>query len=79
VQNRAYFGEQDCTALDYVAVTIAGFDLMSVATVRLAQQRGIGPAHLDDMRVFGEHVQQLVLEDFKKRRQLTRFRESLPF
>jgi len=57
---------KSCTALDYVAVTIAGFDPMSVATVRLARQRGIGPARLDDIRVFGEHVQKLVLEDFKK-------------
>ena len=57
---------KSCTALDYVAVTIAGFDPMSVPTVRLAQERGAGPARLEDIRILGEQVQPLVMEDFKK-------------
>ncbi|MGZ8931837.1 MAG: DUF362 domain-containing protein [Halobacteriota archaeon] len=57
---------KSCTALDYVAVTIAGFDPMSVPTVRLAQERGVGPARLEDVRIYGEWVQPLVVEDFEK-------------
>ena len=57
---------KSCTALDYVAVTIAGFDPMSVPTVRLAQERGVGPARLEDVRIYGERVQPLVMEDFEK-------------
>ncbi|MGZ8874957.1 MAG: 4Fe-4S binding protein [Halobacteriota archaeon] len=57
---------KSCTALDYVAVTIAGFDPMSVPTVRLAQERGVGPARLEDVRIYGERVQPLVVEDFEK-------------
>jgi len=57
---------KSCTALDYVAVTIAGFDPMSVPTVRLAQERGAGPARLEDIRILGEQVQPLVMEDFEK-------------
>jgi uncharacterized protein (DUF362 family)/NAD-dependent dihydropyrimidine dehydrogenase PreA subunit len=57
---------KSCTALDYVAVTIAGFDPMSVPTVRLAQERGIGPARLEDVRIYGERVRPLIMEDFEK-------------
>jgi uncharacterized protein (DUF362 family)/NAD-dependent dihydropyrimidine dehydrogenase PreA subunit len=57
---------KSCTALDYVAVTIAGFDPMSVPTVRQAQERGVGPARLEDVRIYGERVQPLVMEDFEK-------------
>jgi len=57
---------KSCTALDYVAVTIAGFDPMSVPTVRLAQERRVGPARLEDVRIYGERVQPLVVEDFEK-------------
>lgn len=57
---------KSCTALDYVAVTIAGFDPMSVPTVRLAQERRVGPARLEDVRIYGERVQPLVMEDFEK-------------
>ena len=57
---------KSCTALDYVAVTIAGFDPMSVPTVRLAQERRVGPARLEGVRIYGERVQPLVVEDFEK-------------
>ncbi len=57
---------KSCTALDYVAVTIAGFDPMSVPTVRLAQERGVGPSRLEDVRVLEEQVQPLIIEDFEK-------------
>jgi uncharacterized protein (DUF362 family)/NAD-dependent dihydropyrimidine dehydrogenase PreA subunit len=57
---------KSCTALDFVAVTIAGFDPMSVPTVRLAQERGVGPARLEDVRIDEERVQPLIMEDFEK-------------
>ena len=57
---------KSCTALDYVAVTIAGFDPMSVPTVKMAQERGIGPARLEDIELFGEQVEPLIMRDFEK-------------
>lgn len=57
---------KSCTALDYVAVTIAGFDPMTVPTVRLAKERGVGPDHLEDVTIYGEQVEPLVMENFEK-------------
>jgi ferredoxin len=57
---------KSCTALDYVAVTIAGFDPMSVPTVKLAHERGVGPARLEDIQLFGEVVEPLIMGDFEK-------------
>ncbi len=57
---------KSCTALDYVAVTIAGFDPISVPTVKLAQERGVGPARLEDIELFGEPVEPLIMGDFEK-------------
>lgn len=61
------------TALDYVAVTIAGFDPMQVSTVKLAHERGIGPESLTDVTVYGEEVKPLILEDFKMPKIMMRF------
>jgi len=57
---------KSCTALDYAAVTIAGFDPMSVPTVKLAHKRGVGPTRLEDIELFGEQIEPLIMGDFKK-------------
>jgi hypothetical protein len=57
---------KSCTALDYVAVTIAGFDPTSVSTVKLAQERGVGPARLEDIKLFREQVEPVIMGDFEK-------------
>jgi uncharacterized protein (DUF362 family)/NAD-dependent dihydropyrimidine dehydrogenase PreA subunit len=57
---------KSCTAMDYVAVTIAGFDPMSVPTVKMANERGIGPSSLTEITTFGEKVEPLIMKDFKK-------------
>ncbi|WP_174591788.1 DUF362 domain-containing protein [Methanocella conradii] len=57
---------KSCTALDYVAATIAGFDPMSVPTIKKAYERNIGPADLKDIQVYGEKVEPLIIKDFKK-------------
>jgi len=57
---------KSCTALDYVAVTIAGFDPMAVPTVKLAEQRGSGPAHLEEIQLFGPQIEPLIMGDFEK-------------
>jgi uncharacterized protein (DUF362 family)/NAD-dependent dihydropyrimidine dehydrogenase PreA subunit len=57
---------KSCTALDYVASAIAGFDPLSVPTVKRAYERNIGPKSLNEITVFGEKVEPLVLKDFKK-------------
>ena len=55
-----------CTALDYVATTLAHFRPLTVPTVRVASERGIGPADLHDVTVLGEALEPLVMKDFKK-------------
>jgi uncharacterized protein (DUF362 family)/Pyruvate/2-oxoacid:ferredoxin oxidoreductase delta subunit len=55
-----------CTALDYVAATLANFHPLSVPTVKVAHERGIGPSALQDITIFGEDVEQLIMKDFKK-------------
>ncbi len=55
-----------CTALDYVATTLANFHPLNVPTVKVAHERGIGPSALQDITIFGEDVEQLIMEDFKK-------------
>ncbi len=57
---------KSCTALDFVATTIAGFEPLKVPTVKLAYERGIGPGSLKDITVYGGPVEPLVLKDFKK-------------
>lgn len=57
---------KSCTALDYVAATIAGFDPMAVPTIKRAYERHMGPASLEDILVYGEKVEGLIIRDFKK-------------
>ncbi|HTX43339.1 MAG TPA: DUF362 domain-containing protein, partial [Methanocella sp.] len=57
---------KSCTALDYVASAIAGYDPLTIPTVKRASERNIGPKSLKEITVFGEKVEPLVLEDFKK-------------
>jgi len=57
---------KSCTAIDYVAVTIAGFDPMMVPTVKIANERGIGPNSLTEITIFGEKLEPLIMKDFKK-------------
>ncbi len=55
-----------CTALDYVATTLANFHPLNVPTVKVAHERGIGPSGLQDITLFGEALEPLIMEDFKK-------------
>jgi uncharacterized protein (DUF362 family)/NAD-dependent dihydropyrimidine dehydrogenase PreA subunit len=55
-----------CTALDYVAATLANFHPPNVPTVKVAHERGIGPSCLQDITIFGEALEPLIMEDFKK-------------
>ena len=57
---------RSCTALDYVAATIIGFDPMSIPTIKKAYERHMGPASLKDIQVYGESVEKLIIKDFKK-------------
>jgi uncharacterized protein (DUF362 family)/Pyruvate/2-oxoacid:ferredoxin oxidoreductase delta subunit len=57
---------KSCTALDYVAVTLAGFDPLTVPTVKLAQERGVGPGRLDDIELIGAQIAPLIMGDFEK-------------
>jgi uncharacterized protein (DUF362 family)/NAD-dependent dihydropyrimidine dehydrogenase PreA subunit len=55
-----------CTALDYVATTLANLHPLNVPTVKVAHERGIGPSGLQDITIFGEALEPLIMEDFKK-------------
>ena len=55
-----------CTALDYVAATLANFQPLTLPTVKVAHERGIGPGGLQDIAIFGEALEPLITEDFKK-------------
>ncbi|MGB9370473.1 MAG: DUF362 domain-containing protein [Halobacteriota archaeon] len=55
-----------CTALDYVATTLVNFHPHDVPTVKEAHDRDIGPSSLQDITIFGEALEPLVLTDFKK-------------
>ncbi|MGZ4907869.1 MAG: DUF362 domain-containing protein [Halobacteriota archaeon] len=55
-----------CTALDYVAATLANFHPLDVPTIKVAHERGIGPGSLHDITTFGEALEPLIMEDFKK-------------
>lgn len=57
---------KSCTAIDYVAVTIASFNPMMVPTVKIAKERGIGPNNLTEITIFGEKLEPLIMKDFKK-------------
>ncbi|MGZ4926153.1 MAG: DUF362 domain-containing protein, partial [Halobacteriota archaeon] len=54
------------TALDYVATTLANFEPLTVPTVKVAHERGIGPGSLEEVTACGEAVEPLIMRDFKK-------------
>ncbi|MGZ4891250.1 MAG: DUF362 domain-containing protein [Halobacteriota archaeon] len=55
-----------CTALDYVAATLVNFHPLNVPTINVAQERGIGPSVLQEITIFGETLEPLIMKDFKK-------------
>lgn len=57
---------KSCTAMDYVATTITGYDPMMVPTVKMAYERQIGPGSLKEITLYGEKVEPLIIKDFKK-------------
>ena len=57
---------KSCTVIDYVAVTIAGFDPMMAPTIKIANERGNGPNSLTEITIFGEKLEPLIMKDFKK-------------
>jgi uncharacterized protein (DUF362 family)/Pyruvate/2-oxoacid:ferredoxin oxidoreductase delta subunit len=55
-----------CTALDYVACSIVGFDPAAIPTVRKAGERGVGPKGLSEVEVLGERIDDVRVPDFEK-------------
>jgi uncharacterized protein (DUF362 family)/NAD-dependent dihydropyrimidine dehydrogenase PreA subunit len=55
-----------CTALDFVATTIAGYEPLRVPTVKKAYERRIGPSTLKDITIYGGPVEPFIVKDFKK-------------
>ncbi|MCD1293406.1 hypothetical protein CUJ83_00135 [Methanocella sp. CWC-04] len=53
-------------ALDLVATSVIGFDPMIVPTIKKAYERGIGPSGTGEIKIFGEPLENVMVEDFKK-------------
>ena len=57
---------EDCVAVDAVAAEIMGCRAGQFATARLAQERGLGIAQLENISVLGERLEDVVIPDFRK-------------
>jgi uncharacterized protein (DUF362 family) len=49
---------EDAAAVDYVCACLAGWDPMTVPTIRLAAERGLGPSSLDEVEVTGTPIEE---------------------
>ena len=50
---------EDPVAVDAVAVRIGGYDPKDIPTLRIAHERGLGVAHLNDIEVIGTKIEEL--------------------
>ncbi|MGE5832021.1 MAG: DUF362 domain-containing protein [Methanomicrobiales archaeon] len=57
-----------CTALDYAACSLIGFDPREVQTVRKAGERGVGPRSLGEVEILGESLESVRVSGFEKPR-----------
>ena len=57
---------RDGVAVDAVASAIIGIDPMSVATTRIAHERGLGVGNLAEIEVIGECISDVRYDDFAK-------------
>ncbi len=56
----------DCVSLDIVASQIVGFRPSDILTSVVATKRGLGPKNLEDIKVVGCKINNLIKKDFKK-------------
>jgi len=49
---------EDAAAVDYVCACLSGWDPMTVPTIRLAAERGLGPSSLDEVEVAGTPIEE---------------------
>jgi uncharacterized protein (DUF362 family)/Pyruvate/2-oxoacid:ferredoxin oxidoreductase delta subunit len=57
---------RDAVALDAVASRIIGLDPMQIHTIRVAAERGMGTARLEDIQIVGESIPAIQVKDFKQ-------------
>lgn len=57
---------KSCTALDFAACSVVGFDPMKVPTVKKAYDRRVGPGSIGEVTVHGERIEAVAIKDFKK-------------
>lgn len=55
----------DAVALDTVAAKIIGLVPMQIHTTKSAAERGLGTAHIEEMEILGEKIQDVAAKDFK--------------
>jgi len=60
VQMNTIIAGEDATAVDYVCAALAGWDPMTVPTIRLAAERGLGPASLDEIEIVGTPLEEAI-------------------
>lgn len=55
----------NAVALDTVAAKIIGLAPMQIHTTKNAAERGLGTAHIEEMEILGEKIQDIAVKDFK--------------
>lgn len=56
----------DCVSLDIVASQITGFKPQEILTSVNAMERGLGPQSLEEIKIKGENLRDVIKKDFKK-------------
>jgi len=62
---------EDAVAVDSVAVSLAGLDKRKVHTLRSGEERGLGAASLERIRIKGAHFEDFHIQDFVPSRATT--------
>ena len=51
---------EDAAAVDYVSAVLAGWDPMTVPTIRFAAERDLGPKYLQEIEIIGEPIDEII-------------------
>jgi uncharacterized protein (DUF362 family)/Pyruvate/2-oxoacid:ferredoxin oxidoreductase delta subunit len=62
----AIMASRDATALDAVAASAIGCDPLSIATTRIAGERGLGKSRLEEIEVLGWELKKITHKDWRK-------------
>lgn len=78
-KTKVILASRDGVAVDAVASRIIGFNPKDILTTYLAQKRGLGKGELDNIRVWGEKIEDVTVPGFKHSAAATGlFRRKIP-